>query len=266
MSGPRRRRIGSTELVRLSLIFLLVLVGCGGPTPPSAELPATNLPQTMLWTWERPEDVSLLGGRQDVGVAHLVSTIELLASNRFDARPNRNPLRLPDETPRIAVVRIENVQGQRVVTRLDVRARRELVSALVDASAKLNASGLQLDFDALHSQRELYRELLVALREELPQDRSLGVTALASWCVGDPWLDDLPAGTVDYAIPMLFRMGSDASKIRRFAEGGGVFRSSLCRRDVGLSTDEPRPVAEEGVRRWIFSPAAWTNGQALNRI
>lgn len=212
----------------------------------------------MLWTWERPEDLSFLEGRDEVGVAHLVSTVELRAPDRFDIRPNRNPLRLADETPRIAVVRIENVPGQKIVARLDARTRRELVSALVDASGKLKASGLQLDFDALHSQRDLYRDLLVALRTEIPQDRSLGITALASWCVGDPWLDELPNGTVDHAVLMLFRMGPDAPKIRRFVADGGVFRSSLCRGDVGLSTDEAAPTMGEEARRWIFSPGAWS--------
>lgn len=213
----------------------------------------------MLWTWERPEDLSFLQERTEVGVAHLVATIELRAPDRFDVRPNRNPLLLSDEIPRIVVVRVENVQGQGVVARLDDATRHELVDALVAASGRLNASGLQLDFDALLSQRELYRESLIALREELPRSHSLGLTALASWCVGDPWLDDLPDGTVDYAVPMLFRMGPDASKIRRFVEGGGTFRSSLCRGDVGLSTDEPVSAAGAEVRRWVFSPVPWTS-------
>ena len=218
----------------------------------------------MLWTWERSEDLSFLAGRTDAGVAHLVSTVTLRATSRFDLRPNRNPLRLPDVVPRVAVVRIENTRGRTVVAQLGDATRRDLIAALVDAAGRLDASGLQLDFDALLSQRDLYRRLLVALREELPRQRTLSISALASWCVGDPWLDDLPDRTIDFAVPMLFRMGPDASKIRRFIDGGGVFRSRLCRGDVGLSTDEPWSAedgpATDGSRRWIFSPVPWAPG------
>ena len=258
-------------LVRLILRLCLVsfglacLLGCEPPSEPPVELAQTDVPQTMLWTWERPEDLSFLADRDDIGVAHLVATVELRAPDRFVVRPNRNPIRLPDDLTRIAVVRIENVQGRSLVSSLDDDARSRLVGALAGFAQRFGASGLQLDFDAVQSQRAFYAQLLVELRPELPHGHSLGITALASWCMGDPWLGDLPASTLDYVVPMLFRMGADASKIRRFVEAGGTFTAELCRGDVGWSTDESWPAGvgggAGGVRRWVFHPAAWDGDQ-----
>ena len=63
---------------------------------------------------------------------------------------------------------------------------------------------IQIDFDAADSERDVYRRLLARVRAVLPRTVPLSMTALASWCVGDTWLDGLP---VDEAVPMLFRMG-----------------------------------------------------------
>lgn len=247
----------------VGLMGLLGFTACGPGNPGLSEpAPSTRaeLPSTLLWTWERPADLAHLAGRDDVGVAHLVSTVELVSDSRFDARPNGNPLRLPEHLPRVAVVRLENPRAAArgaapVVTRLDPEVHGNLVEYLAVAPARFEASALQLDFDALHSQRDLYRRLLVDLRAALPADRGLGITALASWCVGDAWLHELPAGTLDHAVPMLFRMGRDAAKIRSYVELGGRFQPP-CDGDVGLSTDEPWPEAERllprGKRRWIF--------------
>jgi len=41
----------------------------------------------------------------------------------------------------------------------------------------------------------------------------LSITALASWCAGDPWITGLP---IDEAVPMLFRLGPDTRNIDAF--------------------------------------------------
>lgn len=82
------------------------------------------------------------------------------------------------------------------------------------------------------------------------------MTALASFCVGDRWLRDLP---VDEAVPMIFRMGADDKTIRNLLAGGEDFREPLCRRSYGLASDEPLDAKlDASRRRYVFNPRAWT--------
>src|SRR5262249_59556332 len=66
-----------------------------------------------------------------------------------------------------------------------------------------HVSGVQVDFDAVESERPFYRDLLTRLRPKLPPTTSLSIPALASWCAADAWLDGLP---IDEAVPLLFRI------------------------------------------------------------
>ena len=50
---------------------------------------------------------------------------------------------------------------------------------------------IQIDFDATKSERSFYRELITDLRQRLPANVHLSITALASWCMDDDWLSDL---------------------------------------------------------------------------
>jgi hypothetical protein len=68
-------------------------------------LPAADrLPSTMLWAWERAEDLRWLP--KDVGVAYVVTTIEL-ESDRVRTRPRAYPLRVRDDTITIPVVHVD---------------------------------------------------------------------------------------------------------------------------------------------------------------
>ena len=49
----------------------------------------------------------------------------------------------------------------------------------------------------------------VRVRRRLPRDLPLSMTALASWCAGDTWIEALP---VDEAVPMLSRWGRIAPR------------------------------------------------------
>jgi hypothetical protein len=121
---------------------------------------------------------------------------------------------------------------------------------------------LQIDFDALQSQRTLYREVLVELRREMPKQMPLSITALASWCADDDWIAGLP---VDEAVPMLFRMGRDRGLFDRRG-ASAVIREPLCSGSLGLSTDEPWPAELEGKRLYIFRTRAWTNEAFANLL
>jgi hypothetical protein len=113
---------------------------------------------------------------------------------------------------------------------------------------------VQVDFDATTSERAFYRELLVQLRGKLPQSTSLSITALASWCKGDNWLEDLP---VDEAVPMLFRMGVERKQFLSQLAAGDGFSSAPCQASAGVSTDEPLALSPRVQRLYVFNPRVW---------
>jgi len=227
-------------------LALLLLTGVAAARDPSRRDP---LPSVVLWAWERPEDLRFVEPR-DVGVAFLAATIRIVPSDgRIVARPRLQPLLVPPRTPLVAVVRIE-APGASAVSAVSAVAQR--VAALQTFPG---VREIQIDFDARASQQAFYRDLLTELRHRLPDTMPLSITALASWCLGDRWLDELPAGTIDDAVPMLFRMGPDATAVRSLLRSGGDFTQPLCRNSVGISTDEPAWRSDR--RLYVFHPRAW---------
>jgi hypothetical protein len=202
------------------------------------------LPQTVLWAWERPDD--LRGLPRGIGVAFLAQTITISGRTHLVTR-RRQPLRVENGTPMVAVTRIE-APGD--VTGADVGA---IARAIVDRGRLPMVEGVQIDFDARASQRAMYRQLLHEVRAALPGRTPLSITALASWCLDDNWLDELP---VDEAVPMLFRMGPADTTLRR--EWARRTPASKCRGALGISLDEPAPWRRAGRRTYVFNPAPWT--------
>ncbi len=159
------------------------------------------------------------------------------------------PIALPRGARTIAVVRVEAHAPTRSAAQ-----RARAVDAIAEA-LRPDAVASQLDFDAAVADRTFYVARVRDLRARVGRTRPLQVTALAPGCLGDPWITALD---VDEAIPMLFRMGPDADAVRRHLHAGGDFSLPLCRRSVGLSTDEPSPRLPHGRRRFWFSPHAWS--------
>jgi hypothetical protein len=211
----------------------------------------SGFPRLFLWAWERPEQLEFINPRE-VGVAFLAKTI-YLSDERVTARPRMQPLRVPTGTVLIAVVRVETVREAR--PSLSDKQRAELVSGLIEAAQLPNVRALQIDFDALESERPFYKSLLEDVRARLPEEMPLSMTALASWCIYDNWLDNLP---VDEAVPMLFSMGLDDRRVKSYLKEGGDFRSALCRSSTGISTDEQASFAPASRRTYVFNTRAWT--------
>lgn len=204
-----------------------------------------DAPATILGAWERPEDLRFLDPRR-AGVAFLATTLDL-RDGRVVVRPRMQPLRAPKGTYLIAVVRIGS-HG--------TPAEHEPVVAAILEQARLpGIAAVQIDFDARSSERPFYRQLLRDLRLRLPPSMPLSMTALASWCLGDRWLGDLP---IDEAIPMLFRLGADRQAVLSHLETGGDFRASECRDSIGIATDETLARIPAGRRRYFFHPRPWT--------
>jgi len=245
-----------TTLPALVLVALsLIGVSCVRTRVASRNrLNENNFPPRIVWAWERPEDLEFLDPRE-FGVAFLAQTL-VLKSDEVIFKPRLQPLKVAPETRLIAVTRIESLKTTGVPTALDSNQRNQLVELILKTLELRNVSAVQIDFDVASSEREFYRTLLQELRRRLPDNVPLSMTALASFCVGDRWLEDLP---VDEAVPMIFRMGADDQAIKSFLARGNDFREPLCRESYGVAVDEPVEMKLDGSRRqYVFNVRPWT--------
>jgi hypothetical protein len=228
----------AARLVLAATLLLSLLASFDSPRA----APIDRLPRLVLWAWERPVDLRALS--PDVAVAFLAQTVTATAGAQV-ALSRRQPLLVSPHTPLIAVTRIEMPAG-------DATAPVAEIARAIAATARLpRVVAVQIDFDATLSQRPMYRQLLHAVRRELPPGLPLSMTALASWCMHDNWLDDLP---IDEAVPMLFRMGpaeQAAPQVR--------LRAPACGAAIGTSLDEPVRGATARRRVYVFNPQEWTD-------
>lgn len=238
---------------RLILAATLTLASLASFDRPRAA-PMDRLPNLVLWAWERPVDLRALP--PDVGVAFLAQTIT--ATDRASVvLPRRQPLLVAPTTPLVAVTRIETPSGEAAIGQVAAMAR-----AIAGTMTLPRVTAVQVDFDATLSQRPMYRQLLHALRRELPPGTPLSITALASWCMQDDWLGDLP---IDEAVPMLFRMGPSEPLRDAVAER---LRAPACRGAIGTSLDEPLRMSRGRKRLYVFNPRQWTTttiAEAMHR-
>lgn len=236
------------------LTALLVFCWSCQPVPTRNRIAENNFPQVILWAWERPENLEYLDP-QRFGVAFLAQTLTLKADEVVYA-PRRQPLKVHPNAKLIAVTRIESQKTTRERAALSDDQRRKLVERIMKTLELNNVTAIQVDFDAVSSEREFYRQLLQDLRHDLPDNVPLSMTALASFCVGDRWLSELP---VDEAIPMVFRMGADSDRIKNLLTSGADFRGNLCQRSYGIALDEPVKTSFEKRRRvYVFNARSWT--------
>jgi hypothetical protein len=113
---------------------------------------------------------------------------------------------------------------------------------------------IQTDFDATVSQREFYRALLAEVLRSIPASTPISITALASWCMGDPWIAHLP---IDDAVPMMFRLGAGQREVASWFSSARDFSLGVCRNSVGISSDEPWASLPNERRVFAFSPKPW---------
>lgn len=259
---PRRARV-STVVMAALITAMVVALGqlarglWSTRWTPLARDPLSSFPHIILWAWERPEVLDFIDP-DAVGVAFLAGTL-YLSDEHVSVRPRLQPLSVPRGTKLIAVVRIE-ADRLRLPT-LTSRQRETAAAAIAGVSRLSGIAALQVDFDASVSQRGFYRDVLQDLRRQLPDSMPLSMTALASWCIYDDWLAGLP---VDEAVPMLFRMGADERRVRRYVAAED-FHPALCRQSLGMATDEPRPKFPANRRLYIFHPQPW-RPEAVQRV
>lgn len=239
----------STRIGLLTLVFVALSSGMGGPNGRTRPARLASWPRLTVWGWENPGDLRALDP-QRYAVAYLDQTIFI--SPRVWSRPRLQRLLVSPYTRIIAVVRIE---GGAAGAAVDAPGLPTQVASLIQRSAqKPRTAMLQIDFDATRSQRMFYANLLHEVRKRLPADMPLSITALASWCADDNWISGLP---VDEAVPMFFRMGPDHPPTDQ-PGWSYPLQERLCENSAGVSTDEPWPSLRRDQRVYIFHPGAWT--------
>lgn len=222
------------------LALLLALAGCrAGETPPST---------LILWAWERPEDLRFAPPGTEIAVQ--TGFVDISGAG-FIAHGRSHPL-LTSHPPATALVHVQIDPARPVAWTPALRER--VAAAVLHYAAAVPAARVQVDFEVRASERQILLDLLADVRRGLPRGTLLSMTALASWCDGEAWLDAAP---VDEIVPMLFRMrGGEALKNRLAA--GGDFRNPRCRAALGIASDSPIRSAPPGRRVYLFSPASWT--------
>ncbi len=254
-------RFSKSRIIILAAVILAVLyvfaAGFGKhtlswtkPTPPATPR-LDRLPPLILWAWERPENLDFVDSSK-VAVAFLSKTI-FLRADRVVVRPRLQPLTLADKATVIAVARIESEANER--PQLSATQISEAAREIAELSRLPRVVGVQVDFDAKVSERDFYRQLLIDLRKQLPDSTALTITALASWCQGDNWLEGLP---IDEAVPMLFRMGVDRRQILSQLTSERPFKSKKCQSSIGVSLDEPIDGLPAARRVYVFNPNSWS--------
>ncbi|AEK61250.1 hypothetical protein CFU_1418 [Collimonas fungivorans Ter331] len=255
------------------------------PAFASRQAALSALPPLMLWVGERPDDVrawisgsarqaTLKGGadnqpapsiqEQRMGVAVLDTTI-LLRDGSASVRRRQQPLQLPpawyaqnrvqQKAPLVTIVHIDMARGARK-PQLNEKQKKIIVNAVVAAAARSPSQVVQLDFEVMHSQKPFLADVVKRSRDALPANVALSITALASWCVGDAWLADLPA---DEVVPIAFRMSGDAGRMRDVLNQEGRFPRPECQPSLGLSLDEqPWPNKLRSQRLYLFNRNAWS--------
>jgi hypothetical protein len=211
---------------------------------------APHEPRVWLWAWERPERLGFIDPAR-VGVAYLVVTFRLPHSGGVEPRLRLQPLQVPPGTHLTTVMRIEVERH----TALGEAQRSELVRHILHLAKQKGTRTVQLDFDARASERPFYRALMHDVRAALPSGTRLSMTALASWCLYDDWLEGMP---VDEIVPMVFRMGTDEGMVHAVLEREGDFIPPRCRQSVGFVTDERVPTLPSPRRVYWFNPRSWS--------
>lgn len=249
------------KFFRIAFVFIVFsFLACSNKIQ-NAPKQNNEIPPKILWAWERPEDLRFIDVK-DFGVAFLAQTL-FLETDEVVYNPRRQTLKLAPETYLIAVTRIETSRDNSKRPKLTDEQKNKVVNHIKKTLELPNIKAVQIDFDALSSERNFYRNLVLDLKKELPENFPLSITALASWCVGDAWIKDFP---VDEAVPMAFDMGADDKTIREFLSRENDWNESLCRASYGISIDEPLKVKFKPNRRfYYFKSKAWT-ADDLERI
>jgi hypothetical protein len=250
VAAPRHAPMAIAQTLRLAgLSAAAAILLC---LPARDSHPPLTRPHLVLWAWERPEDLSYAGPGDEV--AAVVGFVDL-AGARMTTRGRRAPLKLAPGVEPIAVIHLQIDPRQPVAWTPELRART--AATVLTYARRSQAKRVQIDFEVRESQRPVLLDLLRDVRAGLGAETSLSMTALASWCDTERWLDQAP---VDEIVPMLFRMGPGGKPLSARLARGGDFGDPRCRSAYGVALDQMPKGAPKGRRIYVFNPRSWTRG------
>lgn len=227
-------------------VWVLCLLMCLRPLAALADPFAQDIP----WLWDRAwRDPGEAGE-----VALLVYNLDLRGDD-IRQWPRRARAVLATGTRVTPVVHVEFnlLQPPR-----DAARHNPVIRDAVLRAARQSSSGwVQLDYEARPSSRLAFRALVADIRQALPAEVRLSVTALAWWCQGGAWLDGLAA---DEVVPMFFRMGRDSDRLRRLLHDDPGKLNPRCRNGaIGLARQELafHDLAPRYARRYWYDYRGW---------
>lgn len=258
---PKNLALVSASL-SLSALFAASLVAQASHRPP-----VSVSPRIYVWAWERDEDLSYIDPSK-IAVAYFAGNIYVQGSNvRF--RPRTQKLKLPVSARTIPVFRIESVRSGKSPP--DVSAAAFVAKTIAaHIEKKAPAEMIQIDFDALADERGFYKALLSELRNSLPGDVKISITALASWLLSDKWLEP---GSADETVAMLFSIGPGRNEVLSRIKKQPLNTGADIPVAIGISASEgytnkilfQTAVQKRSDSLYIFSSRPWTE-QRLRAI
>jgi len=239
------------KIIVVSIVCLLIYLGIFLSKSKSNEI---NVPIT-IWVWERSENLYFLKDKK-VSFAYLSGTVTKTNENLV-YYSRQQPLRIPDNRKTIAVVRIEEKSDNHKFEDNDLdKISNYIVKSCTEKDSNISC---QIDFDATESQIGFYKNLVINVREKLPKEMKLSLTALVSWCTNnESWFKDLP---IDEVVPMFFRLGKDQNIYWQRIKEGKLDISNVCQKAIGIATDEPMPnkIYMKNKPIYIFNNKYWTS-------
>lgn len=192
-------------------------------------------PNIVIWVWERPENLYFMED-ENVSFSYLAGTITKTDKGLIPYF-RQQPLRIPNNSKTMAVVRIEHRVENKSFSESD---RKIITKFIVESCTQLEKNGsCQIDFDATKSQLDFYKKLLTDVRLALPKKMKLSITSLLSWCTTkNAWFDNSPINEV---VPMFFRLGTNSNEYWDKIKDNKLELNSACKKSIGISTDENLP-------------------------
>jgi hypothetical protein len=198
-------------------------------------------------------------------VAYYAGTLYLVSGYVF-FKPRMSRLEGSKGLSMCPVFRIENKESEHAPSPDSADRIAEIIQKYL---ARHPARCVQVDYDATPCERDFYARVLRRLRPALPKGTHIAVTALASWCLDDRWLRNLPA---DEAIVMLFSMGRGRNETLRLLEKRRLNTGANMEMSIGISANEAltnKRLRELGVlgaarRLYVFNSLSWTGSRFHN--
>jgi hypothetical protein len=232
--------------VRLTVMVSILTLSFGALCAPAGISASKN---DIPWLWDR---VWRVPPSQEVSL--LMENIELRGST-MTARGRTTAPIIPSGTVVTPLIHVEvNVFEP---PKSPERFNDKILEVVLGMASRSTSGWVQLDYEARPSGQQAYKDLVRRIRDALPKDVRLSVTALAWWCRSSSWLDDLQA---DEVVPMFFRMGRDSKAMKSILSDAPERLHPKCRTSViGISKQEPvgADVINRYQKRYWFDNTAW---------